>query len=838
MKRFYAFTKALLLALLFINSADLQAQSQQYLHFDRIDDFIEVPNASQFVAGSEAISMTGWFYTDELAYGQGLMGFRGGGTGQGEMYLIVLNDGVIECRFINSAGFHEYVAPAFSILPEVWQHIAWVYDGTKVELFINGTSVGSTPASGTIDSQNKAFGIGKSIQGSFNFVYGGRMDEVTLWSKALTAADLQTMMQDELIGNEADLQLYYKFNQGVPGEDNTTITQVFSEVGDESRSGNLINFGLTGATSNFGGDLDDSFQAITFPAIPNKLVTDVPFDLEAASSAGLPVSYEIVSGPATISGNTVTLDGTVGQVTVRASQAGNTQYDPAADVETSFQVLDPQTFVPITEARNPLVGDVYVPELGAIQLAAISSIDYPGLFDVASVTFEIDGETVEATDYNNNHYTGWWTPPAYGDYTMNIIAENNYGATSTESVTFSVIDGSEEVTSNAGQEVWLNGDIAVLEFEAELPSYLGAFNQIIGQLDITCPDGGCDPWDRVSGVEVKGHNGEWYEIIRYITPYGVACNSTIDLTDFMSLLQGKVTFRYYLGTQGNGFEYTLNLFYQEGTPMHKYSTVTKLWNETYPFGDPGNLEPVLDVTATYPVNVEASKIKLVSTGHGWGDNNTGNAAEFHEDTHNVHVNGSATFQQHNWNTCDPNPDSCSPQNGTWFFDRAGWCPGTIAPWFDFDMTPFIGNSTVTLGYKFNPNYEDFCHPNNPDCQSGVTCDNCDDGFNPHLIVSSYLISLGNSPLDELETDVDDLANTAQFRVYPNPSNGLFQIELEEDSHIQSVRILNNVGQMIHTQTMETLTNKTVMNLRNIAKGIYFVEVTTDEERGMKKVVVE
>jgi hypothetical protein len=97
--------------------------------------------------------------------------------------------------------------------------------------------------------------------------------------------------------------------------------------------------------------------------------------------------------------------------------------------------------------------------------------------------------------------------------------------------------------------------------ESELPSYQGAFDDIQATLTITCPPGGCDPWDRVSSIEVKGHNGEWYEIIRYLTPYGVACGHNIDLTDFMSLLQGKVTFRGNLGTQGNGFLYTLRLDY-------------------------------------------------------------------------------------------------------------------------------------------------------------------------------------------------------------------------------------------------------------------------------------
>lgn len=839
MNHFYQKGKSLFVLPLLLAAGVLFSQSNQYLHFDRIDDFVEVPNASQYIAGSNAISMAGWFYTDQLAYGQGMMGFRGGGTGNGEMYLIQLDNGTLECRFINTNGFFEYVAPAFTILPEVWQHVAWVYDGAQVQLFIDGVLKGSTPASGTITSTNRPFGIGKSIFGSFNFVFGGRMDEVTLWNKALTATDIQDMMANELTGAEPGLQLYYKFNQGVPGEDNTSISKLISEVEPGVRDGNLINFALTGNTSNFGGTLNNSFQAITFPQIPNKLISSPPFELQASASSGLDVVYEVVSGPALVTGNIVTLTGTPGQVTIKASQPGNGVFDPAADLFNSFQVLDPATFVPVTDARSPLPGVVFVPNLGPIQLAAISTIDYNDIFSVSGVEFKVNGETIAAKDWGNNHYTGWWTPPAYGSYTLEIVATHNLGSSSVETVNFNVVQDATDMIANAGQEVWLDVNVGTQVVEAELPCYAGAFDEITATLDITCPPGGCDPWDRVSGIEVKGHNGEWYEIIRYITPYGVACGSSIDLTDFMSLLQGKVAFRFYLGTQGNGFEYTLNLSYKEGIPAQAYSTVTRMWYKTYPFGDPANLQPCEVFEVEFPENTETAMIKLVATGHGWGDNNTGNAAEFHRDIHHIHLNGTQTFAQDNWLDCNPNPDGCQPQNGTWFYDRAGWCPGAIAPWFDYNMTPFVGSGKIEYKYIFDEDYMDVCHPNNPNCFSGIHCPNCDDGFNPHLIVASYLISKGNSPLEEAVTGAfEALQRDFAFLVFPNPSSGVFNLKWEEQAAGATIRVFNTLGRAIHMQQLEGPANTAVLNLQQLAKGIYFVQIDTEKGKGIRRIVVE
>jgi hypothetical protein len=172
-----------------------------------------------------------------------------------------------------------------------------------------------------------------------------------------------------------------------------------------------------------------------------------------------------------------------------------------------------------------------------------------------------------------------------------------------------------------------------------------------------------------------------------------------------------------------------------------------VWDEVYPFGDYANLQPVENWNFQFPENSVAATMKLVSTGHGWGDLNTGNAAEFYEATHHIWVNGDQAFEQHNWYDCNPNPDGCQPQNGTWFYNRAGWCPGAIAQWFDYNMTPFVAEGDIEMDYVFYENYVDLCHPNHPDCVTGVTCTDCDDGFNPMLDVACNLVVFAENPIN-------------------------------------------------------------------------------------------
>ena len=79
-------------------------------------------------------------------------------------------------------------------------------------------------------------------------------------------------------------------------------------------------------------------QTISFPTLQPRRVSDAPFSLVATATSGLPVSFSILSGPASLSGNTVFPNGTPGLVTIRASQSGNTNFNAAADVDNSFLV--------------------------------------------------------------------------------------------------------------------------------------------------------------------------------------------------------------------------------------------------------------------------------------------------------------------------------------------------------------------------------------------------------------------------------------------------------------------------------------------------------------------
>jgi hypothetical protein len=87
---------------------------------------------------------------------------------------------------------------------------------------------------------------------------------------------------------------------------------------------------------------DAAPQTIAFPPMADATFGDPPIDLAPAASAssGLPVSFAVISGPATLNGTMLTLTGT-GVVTLRASQPGDYSYLPATPVEQTLTVIEP-----------------------------------------------------------------------------------------------------------------------------------------------------------------------------------------------------------------------------------------------------------------------------------------------------------------------------------------------------------------------------------------------------------------------------------------------------------------------------------------------------------------
>jgi hypothetical protein len=143
-----------------------------------------------------------------------------------------------------------------------------------------------------------------------------------------------------VVGTVDDPIILVGMNEGIQGvisQASGTVNGEYLELQDISGTGgatfyanNSINNGNVS-----GWIFTGQAQTISFDPLTDVLEDVGSYDLTATASSGLDVTFEVLSGPATIDGSTITITGP-GPVLVQASQNGDNEYNPAPSVSHEF----------------------------------------------------------------------------------------------------------------------------------------------------------------------------------------------------------------------------------------------------------------------------------------------------------------------------------------------------------------------------------------------------------------------------------------------------------------------------------------------------------------------
>ncbi|MFD1550933.1 hypothetical protein DNU06_04980 [Putridiphycobacter roseus] len=75
-----------------------------------------------------------------------------------------------------------------------------------------------------------------------------------------------------------------------------------------------------------------------------------------------------------------------------------------------------------------------------------------------------------------------------------------------------------------------------------------------------------------------------------------------------------------------------------------------------------------------------------------------------------------------------------------------------------------------------------------------------------------------------------------FSIYPNPSIGVFNIELNEVTENTVLNVTNAAGQVVFTRNINE--SKTTISLENVKAGIYFIQIKNDNGTTVKSLVIQ
>ncbi|MEQ8573173.1 MAG: T9SS type A sorting domain-containing protein, partial [Fulvivirga sp.] len=168
-----------------------------------------------------------------------------------------------------------------------------------------------------------------------------------------------------------------------------TFTGLGSVTVKASQQGNSEYLPAEPAEQSF--DILQTIQSITFDNIDDQLFSNSTLELSATASSGLDVAYEILSGPAAVSGDIITFTG-LGEVTVSASQAGSDAFAPATSVEQSFTIFKKEQTITFNTIDDQFF------EAGSLNLSATASSGLEVSHDIVSGPATVSGNVVSFSD--------------------------------------------------------------------------------------------------------------------------------------------------------------------------------------------------------------------------------------------------------------------------------------------------------------------------------------------------------------------------------------------------------------------------------------------------------
>jgi len=135
-----------------------------------------------------------------------------------------------------------------NVRDDEWHHIAVVKEGDEISVYLDDLTYTYTTNTFSVFDLPSRIKFGRTSEQT-SASLDGQLDEIRIWNYARSLGEINDDKNQELLGEEGGLQLYYNFGQGVPNEDNTCMNKVFDKSGN-GFDGSLVSFSKNGNQSN------------------------------------------------------------------------------------------------------------------------------------------------------------------------------------------------------------------------------------------------------------------------------------------------------------------------------------------------------------------------------------------------------------------------------------------------------------------------------------------------------------------------------------------------------------------------------------------------------------
>jgi len=181
--------------------------------------------------------------------------------------------------------------------------------------------------------------------------------------------------------------------------------------------------------------------------------------------------------------------------------------------------------------------------------------------------------------------------------------------------------------------------------------------------------------------------------------------------------------------------------------------------------------------------------------------------------------------------------------GGMYLDRAGTMTG-VADGYGTLILPY-GTITDVLRVKLVEDYDD-SYAGSPmmtyDTEAYLWYKA---GVHQAVFSHTTFIVNGGAPtiygmyIDASEVGIDNVEGSFGLHIYPNPNSGSFYVELTPNHKKTILEVIDIYGKIVYqTEYTNIATVKEKIDLSTLSKGVYIVQVTTEDSRETKRISIQ
>jgi hypothetical protein len=685
-------------------------------------------------------------------------------------------------------GVFKVVNATNAVAINTWQHVAGVWNGSDLKIYVNGILMGTTTGvtESSFAATTNTVMIGNNQAGTGSERFTGSIDEVRIWNLAKTIEEINGSKNCELQGSQSGLIAYYNFNQGNDAQDNTSITTLNAVTGP---TGTLTNFTLNGTTSNWlagspvtTGSIVPSIATVTTPVVYTQGDTATPLTATTGANGSGLLWYTAATGGV----------GSTTAPTPSTATVGSSSYWVTSTNANGCE--SPRTVIVVTVN---VINDE-CPNATNLTVGTSSFNDFPANVSLTGAT---NSGTPAPTCGNFQGGDVWYTAtvPASGNI---VIETNDIGIYDTGLEVYTGACGALSLVScddNNG-----NGNYSKIVLLGQTPGTI---------LRIRV-------WENLFGISNAQFQISAYD---YIVP---ATHLNFDgANDVVDLGAGLTT--YFTGRTQVSIQAWVR-------PETNAGLGTIVGNYNYPSNinamqmmlrrDGANYTFWLDSGSGYTAVTAVGSVAINTWQHVTGT--------WDGTTMRIYVNGVLTNSAAKTGTIPSKTTSFSI--GSNFSERFDGDIDEVRLWNKALSAIDIMN-TMNCEAQTQPElvaYYKFNQGNDYSANSGTTSltDSSGNGYTGTLTSFALTGATSNWRLGSIVTTGNTCAilSNSSFEkmkdvtIYPNPSNGIFNIVAQENI---SIEVYDLIGKLITNQRMSTGTNSFDMSNFNI--GVYLLKVTNE-----------